>query len=329
MNLILETHFGSHLYGTDTPASDFDWKAIRIPSAKEILLQRIKLTITDNTKVDTTIKNAVGDVDRETWALHQFFKLVGEGQTVAMDVLFSPPVAWVGEPHPLWLKITDNRHRLVSSKSASFLGYCRQQANKYGIKGSRMKAAELAAERLETLLIMKYNGRLGEFDLWLMENLSGVEHIEFVDIPTPNGGVVRHLSVCGRKAPYTSSLKTASEIFTKLYTQYGVRARAAKANEGVDWKALSHAVRVGTQAVELLTSGHVTFPRPEAAHLVAIKTGQLTYEEVANEIEDLLTMVEEAALSSTLPSEPDHQFMEDLTLEAYHDIVVSLRLARP
>jgi hypothetical protein len=42
----------------------------------------------------------------------------------------------------------------------------------------------------------------------------------------------------------------------------------AETQEGVDWKALSHAVRVGTQALELLKTGHVTFPLPNAAHVV-------------------------------------------------------------
>lgn len=98
MNLIMETAFGSHLYGTATPASDRDWKAVRIPPASEVLLQRIKPTITGNSKVDTAAKNAAADVDRETWALHQFFRLVGEGQTVAMDASLGHASAqWRGD----------------------------------------------------------------------------------------------------------------------------------------------------------------------------------------------------------------------------------------
>ena len=33
---------------------------------------------------------------------------------------------------------------LVTRRSAAFVGYCRQQANKYGIKGSRVAAARKA-----------------------------------------------------------------------------------------------------------------------------------------------------------------------------------------
>lgn len=319
--ILMETAFGSHLYGTATPASDHDWKAVRLPPAREILLQRVKPTITDNSKSDTSIKNAAADTDRETWALGQFFKLVGEGQTVAMDALFSTPAAWVRDPAPLWHEIVANRHRLVSSKAASFLGYCRQQANKYGIKGSRMGAAEAACGLLESLLAAQPKAKLGDVAEQVERALGGMEHIAFPEIVGGSGVTIKHIEVCGRKAPYTSSLKLAAEVFARLYDQYGARARAAKNHEGIDWKALSHAVRVGRQALELLATGHVTFPRPEAAHLVAIKTGQLAYVPVAEEIERLLDEVEAAQAASPLPPHPDYEFMDDLTAAAYRQVV--------
>lgn len=41
-NLVVRVEFGSHLYGTNTPASDHDYKSVFIPSAEDILLQRVK-----------------------------------------------------------------------------------------------------------------------------------------------------------------------------------------------------------------------------------------------------------------------------------------------
>jgi predicted nucleotidyltransferase len=43
-NLICETVFGSHLYGTSTEQSDRDYKGIFLPSAQDILLGRIPKT---------------------------------------------------------------------------------------------------------------------------------------------------------------------------------------------------------------------------------------------------------------------------------------------
>ena len=80
--------------------------------------------------------------------------------------------------------------------------------------------------------------------------------------------------VCGKKCMLTASIKHAREVIQNLLEGYGQRARAAERNEGVDWKALSHAVRVAHEAIELFDTGRITFPRPEAPHLLAIKQGR-------------------------------------------------------
>jgi hypothetical protein len=315
--VIFATKFGSYLYGTVTPESDLDVKSVRVPCARDILLQRIERTVTENTKSNTCEKNTPSDIDRETWALHEFFRLVREGQTVAMDALFAPSFAWTQPANPLWLDIIHHRHRFLSRRAGSFLGYCRQQANKYGIKGSRMHAAERARAVLRGLLERDTNADLGDVQSDFAPLLATIEHVEIVDIPTPSGGAVRHLSVCGRKAPYTSSLKSAFDMYHRLFEQYGERARQAKQNQGIDWKALSHAVRVGREARELLTTGHITFPRPEGQYLVAIKKGQIPYGAVADDIERMLEQVELAAKESSLPEEPDHALMDDMIFHAY------------
>lgn len=51
--------------------------------------------------------------------------------------------------------------------------------------------------------------------------------------------------------PFTGSIKSAREIAQRLVNEYGQRALQAERNEGIDWKALSHAVRVGREALEL------------------------------------------------------------------------------
>jgi predicted nucleotidyltransferase len=38
---IVRMKFGSHLYGTEPPRSDLDFKSLFVPSARDILLQRM------------------------------------------------------------------------------------------------------------------------------------------------------------------------------------------------------------------------------------------------------------------------------------------------
>ena len=318
MNIVMETRFGSHLYGTDTAASDLDIKSVFIPPARNILLQRTKSVINIKTKSDNAVKNTAEDVDREVFALHRFLELAAQGKTVAMDVLFATEEHFTSPPTETWTAIRLNRHRLLSRQAKSFIGYVRQQANKYGIKGSRMAAARAVVSALENALdSLPGSRKFGELGDALEATFAGLEHVEFIDKPNPGGVIIRHLSVCNRLAPYTQSLKETHAVFSRLLAEYGQRSAAAERNENIDWKALSHAVRVGRQAIELLGTGHVTFPRPERAHLLAIKTGRLAYSPVAEEIESLLDEVQDAAERSTLPEVPDYAWIDDFVAETY------------
>jgi hypothetical protein len=89
-------------------------------------------------------------------------------------------------------------------------------------------------------------------------------------------------------------------------------ALKAEKNEGIDWKALSHAVRVASEAIELLNTGKITFPRPDKDLLLAIKTGAMEYKEVEKIIEQGLIDLEIAQEKSILRSEPDWKKADEL-----------------
>lgn len=60
---IVRMEFGFSVYGTRTPTSDLDYKALYVPDAKDILLQRVKQTIVHTTKEIKTVKNEAGDME--------------------------------------------------------------------------------------------------------------------------------------------------------------------------------------------------------------------------------------------------------------------------
>lgn len=318
MKRIVHIKFGSHLYGTSTPASDVDFKSVYIPEARDILLQRVRGSINTARPKASKEKNLPGEVEEESYSLQRYLGLAAECQTVAMDVLFAPEWSMTEEPSPIWREIVENRHRFLTRRATAFVGYCRQQANKYGIKGSRVAAAR-AALALLVRLVDKHGGtpKLGDYEEEITEVIAGVEHIVLVDIPSPSGRTVRHLDICNRKMPFTSSVKNARDIVQRLVDEYGSRALQAENQQGIDWKALSHSVRVGTQAIELLRTSHITFPLPNADHVIKIKTGQIPYQEVAAEIEDLLVRVEAESAASTLPDNPDRQWIDEFVERVY------------
>jgi hypothetical protein len=319
----VEMQFGSHLYGTAMPQSDLDLKAVYLPEARDILLQRVHDTVTHAPDKQDGEKNVPADVDREILSLQRYLELLAEGQTMALDMLFAPEAAMIRPPAALWLEIQSNAFRLVTRRASVFLRYCRQQANKYGIKGSRVAAARQALALLVDAEA-KYGttAKLSVAETELAVAASMSEHVALIDLPTPAETLVRHFEVCGKKMPFTGSIKNAREIAQRLVSEYGQRALQVERNEGIDWKALSHAVRVGREAIELLQTGRITLPLPYATEILSIRRGERTYEAVAETIDRLFVDVEIAASSSSLREEPDFAFMDDLVATAYRGKVL-------
>ncbi len=318
---IVRILFVSHLYGTNTESSDTDYKAVHLPTAMEIILQRVtdKLVIGRSKKEGES--NTSSDTDVESYSLQYYLKLLAEGQTGALDMLFAPDKN-LTHADGLWRYIRANKDRLLSKKSVAFVGYCRQQANKYGIKGSRVAAAKKASEFFTAAAAHHGTAaKVGEM-AHCFEDLFDA-HTNVVTKETTQGHEEDYFECCNRMVGFKNTSKEAAHIYTRIYEEYGARAKQAQANDGVDWKALSHAVRVGQEAIELLRDHHITFPCPNAHILLKIKQGMLTYNAVAETIENLLVEVEEAANASTLPETPDLGWIDSTVLDSYGSVVLS------
>lgn len=92
MNKVVEMIFGSHLYGTNSAASDTDIKGVYMPTARQMKLGKFPNAVDLSTKTDQSQKNtaAAADTDMEFYSLHYFMDLACEGETVALDMLHAP-----------------------------------------------------------------------------------------------------------------------------------------------------------------------------------------------------------------------------------------------
>jgi hypothetical protein len=145
------------------------------------------------------------------------------------------------------------------------------------------------------------------------------EHISINMIDEKSKGIKPYLQVCGRNAPFNGTVKHALDMYKKVYDQYGHRARQAASNEGVDFKALYHAVRVAAEAKELLLTGNITFPRPEASLLLQIRKGELPYAQIAELIEQGLEDVKQAQVVSTLRETADLDWIDGFVYSVYYE----------
>lgn len=326
MTIIIKTIAGSHLFGTNTLESDQDFKGIYSPTAREILLGNYKDTRQSTTGQNNT-KNSSEDVDIELYSIKKFFKMVKKGDTAALELLFTPD-EFILEKSSIWDKIVSQRDKLLSSQVSAMIGYARQQANKYGIKGSRMGELANCIKALKEV-----HKEVGFDDAKLLhgwdhlkEKLSGFDHIDFIELEVSKNmesSTVPAIDILGKKFDHHVGFIYILEILKKIYKNYGYRAREAKNNNGIDWKALSHAVRVSIQGLELLTKHKITLPlSDENCKLVKdIKLGLIDYKEVGRIIEGYLVGLEESRNLSSLPKEIDQEFIDNLICEIHMEII--------
>lgn len=310
--LVVKMLFGSHLYGTNTPGSDIDYKGIFLPSRREILLGRVPNNFNSNTKEGSDAKNTSADIDTELYSLRYFLKLACEGQTVALDMLHAPDDMIV-EKSPIWDEIVSRRTIFYTKNLNAFVGYARKQAAKYGIKGSRLSAAKSV---IDILSAAPSEARLS--DVW--GNLPVGEHLGPAG-RSPSG--IDQYQVCGKILQATQGVGYTLGILNKFYDDYGHRAKLAEKNSGIDWKAVSHAVRAALQVRELLTRGTITFPLPEAETVMAIKTGSMDYiTEVAPLLERLMSENERLSAESDLPEVVDRKYWDNFLISVIERYVL-------
>lgn len=310
MNELLKTAYGSHLYGTNTPTSDLDFKMVYLPDFNDVLLGRklqtrkVRMTADGAPVADDEAMPANG-VEVEYVPFQTFCRDYLNGQTYALEVAFA---CLQDGDCPDWVK--ELVERFTTNNVSSMLGFAMKQTFDYVHRGERLEAArqlKAALKRAEDA-IHDVNSS-GDFPLLrhrldtVMPNGRKVLHVvageSRLDTGTTvnNGRTMETLKVNGRDYLETTTLEDMQRMVNKLIDSYGHRTTAAAEN-AVDRKSLMHAVRVYDQAIELLKTGKMVFPRPEAALLLRVKT-ELPLEQVK---EMLLSLEKQAELARAVSS---------------------------
>jgi len=320
---IVKMVFGSHLYGLNTESSDTDYKGIFMPTREQILLGKIPRTYSQNTGSHTT-RNTKDDVDFESFSLHEFVRLALTGETIALDMLHAKPEHIVSDSPiaNVYEEMQKYRTHFYSRDMKAYLGYVRRQASKYGVKGSRIAAANEVLDKL------KYYEKLDAY-VTVQDIYSKLPTGEYVRWTTQQErhmhSVPQHFyEVCGRKIQSTLSITQAIEIVKKIIDGYGERAKMAESNEGIDWKAVSHALRAGYQLRDIYKKGDFEYPLDETSFLYNVKTGMLDFKtQVQPELENLVSEVEVLAQNSKYPAKPDQRAWDEWLMKQSEQIVVN------
>jgi len=312
--IIFNTVFGSHIYGTNTPNSDMDYKGIYLSPIEDIIFGRKVDSIVTCSKVKKGlgIRNTKEDIDQELKELRKFIADALDGQTYAIDMLYSPRHLWTIDS-PQWEFIVYHREKFLSKRVNAFIGYCNQQASKYGLKGSRLGTVQRTIEILKTFeptSRLKENPRFeeGEFIKYKMyPHRVGQETVE-----------EEMLEILGKLYSGNTQTKLVLTSLQKFFDSYGERAVQAMDNEGIDFKAISHAYRCCYQLIELATKHRIDFPLEQAPYLTQIKLGEVSWpKKVQDELPELMERAIQTVKDSDLPEEPDKKFWDDFIVDVY------------
>lgn len=315
---------GSHLYGTAGPNSDFDYKAVVLPKLDDLLLNK---KVTNRKEKPEGLKAGdkmlAGETETEYLPLQVFFDDFFNGQTYALEVAFAvvqglhevPGVNGEKDNRFAYQQrmMTELVDRFLTSNVKKMVGYAVAQSRMYGLKTERYTSLK---EFLDTVYMyfdktmfselsvetkMRHTRLNSDVHELLLRTVLTLPHVKEVQVFNARGGKETSpgLEVAGKQFPLTNSWHTVYSSLKGTLTNYGERVKQFD-GEGVDWKALSHAMRITEQVLELSRTGTLVFPRPNADFLRAVKNGEVSLDEATAYLDTAFSMVDEAVSKSVL-----------------------------
>lgn len=319
-NLVACITYGSHLYGTNTDTSDHDFKVIVLPELRDLILgktlqvQRFRFDPTGQPVDDHTTMPANG-YEAEHISVHKLVSDYIGGQAYAVEVIFAvlqgfhkehlgrsnadPREAARAEAFEKLCKhlATKFKHRNVNG----MIGFAMKQTFDYVRRGERFALACKVLEAADKIhQLLKHNPTPTRLDTMVTyvgptdDNIITHTVLDEIVLRTglEKGQTINRdktfstLKLNGREYLETTTLGHFCTAVEALIDSYGERSTRA-AETDVDWKSLSHAVRVYQQVNEYFETGFITFPRQNAKDLLKIKSGQRDIEWVTGLLRDL------------------------------------------
>lgn len=306
---------GSTLYGTDSENSDVDYKGILLPDRDFVLTGKSINTYTYSSGKNDS-KNSKDDIDVQIYSLPYFLKLLAQGETGAVDLLFSinSPKNHIAKDSAVD-SLYKNRSRLFNPKrTKAFVGYAIGQAKRYSLKGKRLDTIKNVYGYLQNNSLENSEERLKN----ILEKINNKFYDKTYCFLTKSNNILS-LSLCGTIHQETITIKEFYSRVKKHYDQYGDRSRKAMEEKGIDRKAISHGIRCCLEIQEILETGDLVFPLREANFIKNIKYGKHDLEYLNDLIQKHVDLVDNALDSCSLDWQADQNFIDDFILDYYRE----------
>ncbi|MFW7377511.1 MAG: DNA polymerase beta superfamily protein [Oligoflexus sp.] len=308
---IFRCYSGSHLHGTQHKLSDKDYLGIFLPSLEDIFsLTKEPNELRQSIRKSVGPRNTAGDTDLIVLNLRKFLQLASEGQSNQLEMLFTPQSLILHQTEE-YQSIVQNRDLFLSKAvEKTFYGFVKSQFNKSIGKSQNLQLiqkilAALSSEE-ENLPSGQFSSTMKTSDLFTFQT---DKYVLIGDCQIPktisdNGTVV--LEVAGRRFDLNAPIKNMKHSLLILEDKYGERTKKAKENGLIDFKSLSHAIRLCEELMELMTEYKITLPRPNSDYLRDVKLGKVDKNAAISYLSDMQSQVPDLIHASKLPDIPDH-----------------------
>jgi uncharacterized protein len=290
-------------------------------------------------------------VEAVVFDIAKFVRLAAEANPNALEVLFADETDWVHSTDA-WRRLHGERRRFLSRKvQQTYLGYGKAQLKRirthrswllnppkskptrteFGLPDQptlshddRNRIDQAVAEKLRSWAIDELEmpratrialaDRMREFAL---ETLHSSEESLEEDLQRAaakslglGGELIRTLAA---ERNYRAAIKHW-EAYERWKDERNPARARLEARFGYDTKHAMHLVRLMRTGLELLETGELTVRRPDAAELIALRDGALSYDGVVVEAERLEQRMRAATVASPLPADVDHTALDALLL---------------
>lgn len=332
---------GSKLYGTATPKSDTDVRGIFIPDKKYFygFLNRID-----------QFEDKVNDV--VYFDIRKFLKLSLDNNPNIIEFLFIPKENWIIATDE-WKQIIGKKELFLSKKiKYTFSGYAHSQFNR--IKRHRgwllnppKKKPERSDYGLDNTRSVLSKEQIGAFNVLLSLYLEDIrqfhslreqilemeethnfknmcQQMKVTDLNAIKSIVPisdNFLEALEKEKAYINAKREWDQYQNWKKDRNPERAKLEK-KFGYDTKHASHLYRLMTEAEELLLTGNITFPRPDANLLLEIKNGHWTYNQLLKTVENYDNHFNDLYEKTELPHKPNRTEIDILCQEIVENFIV-------
>lgn len=302
---------GSHMYGLATPKSDVDYMEVFLPTPEDVLgLKAVDIVDASTKSSGAGRRNTADDVDDARYTLQSYLQLLLANNPNILETLFTPTDVMV-VCDPVMTPLLEHPEKIVCKRAyKSFGGYAKSQEHKLTEKRARYTELCTATKMLEISFKAEIEDPKAAMDAGLADLLNKtLKHYR---------GTKQHDESFHVGLP----MKVIYEKMKEERDTYGWRVKTDTFETlGYDVKFGYHLLRLYYEAENLLLYGRLSFPFTGKVRdeLMAVKTGRVNLDELMSKCDVLKQRVDEAFAKTTLPEEPDRDYLNKYLVQVMLD----------